>query len=190
MIRPARPEDIPEIHELICELADYEMEPGAVRATPTDLERALFGDNPQVFCHVAETPRGGHQHGARRGEHVSPTDNAAKDNAAGTGPALDGFALWFISYSTWEGVHGIHLEDIFVRENRRGRGIGGDLLRALARVAHERGYARIEWSALKWNKPAIGFYEHIGAEVQDDWDTYRLTGHELKAFARSADAAF
>ncbi|MCQ9340971.1 GNAT family N-acetyltransferase [Corynebacterium phoceense] len=79
---------------------------------------------------------------------------------------------------------------MFVRENRRGRGIGGDLLRALARVAHERGYARIEWSVLKWNKPAIGFYEHIGAEVQDDWDTYRLTGHELTAFARSADAAF
>lgn len=180
MIRPARPEDIPEIHELICEVADYEMEPGAVRATPTDLERALFGDNPQVFCHVAETPRGRHQHGARRGEHDSSS----------TGTSLDGFALWFISYSTREGVHGIHLEDVFVRENRRGRGIGGDLLRALARVAHERGYARIEWSVLKWNKPAIGFYEHIGAEVQDDWDTYRLTGHELTAFARSTDAAF
>jgi len=95
-----------------------------------------------------------------------------------------GFALWFLNFSTWEGVHGIYLEDLYVSPEHRGSGAGRALLTTLARLAHERGYARVEWSVLNWNEPAIGFYERIGAEPMADWTTYRLTGSALTSLAR------
>jgi ribosomal protein S18 acetylase RimI-like enzyme len=97
-----------------------------------------------------------------------------------------GFALWFLNYSTWEGTHGIYLEDLYVRPAARGRGYGKALLAELARIAVERGYARVEWAVLKWNEPSIGFYRSLGAVPMEEWDTFRLTGGALAEFGASA----
>ena len=152
-IRAARREDVPVILELIHELAVYEKEPDAVRNTPQALEQHLFAEHPAVFAHVLEEE--------------------------GT---IQGFALWFLNYSTWEGVHGIWLEDLYVRPGARGRGYGKALLRALAQTAVERGYARVEWTVLNWNEPSILFYKSLGAQPMDEWTTYRLTGEALEEF--------
>ncbi|MBF4995102.1 GNAT family N-acetyltransferase [Arthrobacter gandavensis] len=152
-IRAARREDVPVILELIHELAVYEKEPDAVRNTPRALEQHLFGEHPAVFAHVLED-----------------------------GGAVQGFALWFLNYSTWEGVHGIWLEDLYVRPETRGRGYGKALLRSLAQTALERGYARVEWTVLDWNEPSILFYKSLGAQPMDEWTTYRLTGDALEEF--------
>ena len=152
-IRSARREDVPVILELIHELAVYEKEPDAVRNTPEALAKHLFAENPAVFAHVLEDESG-----------------------------VQGFALWFLNYSTWEGVHGIWLEDLYVRPEARGRGYGKAMLRHLAQVAVERGYARVEWCVLNWNEPSIQFYKSLGAEPMDEWTTYRLTGTALEDF--------
>lgn len=102
------------------------------------------------------------------------------ESAAGD-PA--GFALWFRSFSTWEGTHGIYLEDLFVRPDQRGAGLGRDLLVALARIAVHHGYARFEWWVLSWNTPSIDFYQALGAVAQDEWTTYRVAGGALTALA-------
>ena len=94
-----------------------------------------------------------------------------------------GFALWFLSYSTWLGRHGIHLEDLYVKPERRGRGHGRALLAELARICVERGYGRLEWSVLDWNAPARRFYESLDAVTVDEWVVYRLTGPALRALA-------
>ena len=152
------PEDVPAILDLIRELAVYEREPDAVKNTVPVLADQLFCENPAVFAHVVE------------------------DTDAEGSPAVMGFALWFLNYSTWEGTHGIYLEDLYVRPQARGRGYGKALLRELARTAVERGYARVEWSVLKWNKPSIGFYKSLGATPLDEWDTFRLAGSALAEF--------
>jgi GNAT superfamily N-acetyltransferase len=157
LIRPARKDDVPVILELIHELAIYEKEPDAVRNTVPDLEQHLFGEHPAVFAHVLE------------------------DNGS-----VQGFALWFLNYSTWEGVHGIWLEDLYVRPDGRGRGYGKALLRNLAQLAVERGYARVEWCVLNWNEPSIAFYKTLGAEPMDEWTTYRLTGGALSEFGAAS----
>ncbi len=149
-IREARPADVPVILQLIHDLALYEREPDAVKNTVGSLEDALFGDRPTIFAHVAE--------------------------AEGQ---VQGFALWFLNYSTWEGVNGIYLEDLYVRPDARGAGHGKALLANLARIAAERGYARVEWSVLDWNEPSIRFYQQLGARPQTGWSTFRLTGSAL-----------
>lgn len=149
-IREARPEDVPAVLEMVRDLAVYEREPDAVRMTEQQLFQALFGEQPAVFAHVAED-----------------------------GGRLQGFALWFRTFSTWEGVHGIHLEDLYVRPEARGAGHGTALLRALARHAVAQGWARVEWSVLNWNEPSIGFYRGLGALPQDEWSVFRLTGEAL-----------
>ncbi|MGA4841126.1 GNAT family N-acetyltransferase [Streptomyces sp. G45] len=154
MIRTANPADIPVIHSLIRELAAYEKAPHEARATEGQLREALFGPRPAAYAHIAE------------------------DDATGE-PV--GFALWFLNFSTWRGVHGIYLEDLYVRPEARGGGHGKALLRELARICAERGYERLEWSVLNWNTPAIGFYESLGARPQDEWTVYRLTGDALAA---------
>ncbi|MDR4532538.1 MULTISPECIES: GNAT family N-acetyltransferase [unclassified Glutamicibacter] len=151
-IREAQIGDCADILELIQELADYEREPDAVRNTVPDLEAHLFCPNPQVFAHVAED----------EGQIV-------------------GVALWYLTYSTWEGRHGIHLEDLYVRESQRGRGTGAALLRTLAEIAVSRGYRRVEWAVLDWNTPAIEFYDALGASSMDGWTTRRLDGAALEA---------
>lgn len=153
-IREARPTDVPVILQLIHDLALYEKEPDAVRNTAEGLEAALFGDRPTIYAHVAEA----------QGE-------------------VQGFALWFLNYSTWEGVNGIYLEDLYVRPDARGAGYGKALLSNLARIAADRGYARVEWSVLDWNEPSIRFYESLGARPQSGWSTFRLTGDALAEVA-------
>jgi ribosomal protein S18 acetylase RimI-like enzyme len=139
-VRPAIASDVPDILAMIHELAEYERAPEAVVASVDDLRAALFGAQPAAFALVAEP---------------------ARDSTEGArGPA--GFALWFLSYSTWTGRHGIHLEDLYVRDEHRGHGHGRDLLAALAAICQELGYRRLEWAVLDWNEPAIGFYRGGG----------------------------
>ncbi|MFF7545381.1 GNAT family N-acetyltransferase [Streptomyces canus] len=152
MIRPATPADIPAIHTLIRELAEYERALEEAKATEEQLHEALFGPHPAAYAHVA-------------------TDDA-------TG-AVIGYAIWFLNFSTWRGVHGIYLEDLYVRPTARGGGHGKALLTELARICVERGYQRLEWSVLNWNTPAIDFYRALGAHPQDEWTVYRLTDEAL-----------
>lgn len=154
VIRPATEADVPVILKMIHELAVYEKEPDAVRNTPGMLAGVLFGEGPRVFATMAE-------------------------NAAGE---VQGFALWFLNYSTWEGVHGIYLEDLYVTPESRGEGHGTALLKHLAATAVERGYARVEWSVLDWNEPSIEFYKGLGAHPMDEWSMFRLTGAALETF--------
>ncbi|QNE20119.1 GNAT family N-acetyltransferase [Kribbella qitaiheensis] len=149
-IRRARPDDVPAIVELVYGLAEYERAPDECRLTADQLQTALFGETPAVFCHVASVD----------GEVV-------------------GCALWFLNFSTWRGVHGIYLEDLFVSPDQRGSGLGKALLTALAQECVANGYERLEWSVLDWNTPAIDFYKSLGAAPQDEWTTYRLTDKAL-----------
>ncbi|PTM98210.1 GNAT family N-acetyltransferase [Streptomyces spinosirectus] len=156
MIRAATPADIPVIHTLIRELAEYEKAPREARATEAQLHEALFGEHPAAFAHIA-------------------ADDTTGDPV--------GFALWFLNFSTWRGVHGIYLEDLYVRPTARGTGHGKALLTELARICATRGYERLEWSVLNWNTPSIAFYESLGARPQDGWTVYRLTDEPLRALA-------
>ncbi len=175
-VRPARTGDTAAIHELVHALARYEREPEAVEATEEDLAVALFGADPRVHCLVAETLADG------LGER--PVEGPAECPTAGeVGGEVVGMALWFVSYSTWRGRHGVWLEDLFVREDRRGLGIGAALLARLAAICLDRGYARLEWSVLDWNTPAVGFYRALGADPLDEWTTHRLSGASLARLA-------
>lgn len=150
-VRPAVRADVVEIDRLVRELAVYEREPDAVEAEVTDFEDALFGESPRVFCHVAELADG----------------------------TVAGIAVWYETFSTWKGRHGIWLEDLFVSPRHRGLGLGRALLATLATLCAERGYPRLEWWVLAWNTPSIAFYESLGATAQDDWTVYRLDGAAL-----------
>ena len=155
-VRPATPADAEAIHGFILALAEYEKLLDEVDASQADVAAALFGDRPRAFCDIAL--------------------------ADGT-PV--GFALWFYNYSTFRGRHGIYLEDLFVIPQARGLGAGKALLRALARRCEAEGLARLEWSVLDWNAPAIAFYDSLGAGAQSGWTVRRLTGAPLKALAES-----
>jgi GNAT superfamily N-acetyltransferase len=199
-VRPAVPGDVPVILELVRDLAIYEREPDAVRMTAAQLADALFGPVPAAHCHVA-IEDGGTDHGGTDGDGTdrAGTDRAgidgdgasATDADAGAAGAADegrvvGFALWFITFSTWTGQRGLYLEDLFVRTDARGRGHGLALMRALAATCVERGYPRFEWSVLDWNTPSIGFYRSIGALATDEWTRYRLSGPALGILAAGA----
>jgi len=159
VLRPARPEDVPGILARIRDLAVYECEPDIVENTEEALAAALFGAAPSVFAHVVE----------RAGEVL-------------------GIAVWFLSYSTWTGRTGIHLEDLFVAESERGKGYGLALIRELAAICVERGYTRLEWSVLDWNAPSIAFYRRLGAVGMDEWTVQRVTGAALRVLGeRMAD---
>lgn len=154
-IRPAAPSDLDTIIELIRGLAEYEREPGAVVLERDELGRHLFGPMPYAEVIMAETAEG--------------------ESA--------GFALFFHNFSTWEGKPGIYLEDLFVRPELRGNGYGKALLAELARLAAERGCARLEWSVLDWNEPSIEFYKALGAVSMDEWTTFRVSGAALRGLA-------
>jgi GNAT superfamily N-acetyltransferase len=153
-IRPATIEDVPVIHAMILDLAVYEKLSHQVAAVEDDLRRTLFGGNP-----------------------------AAEVLLAREGSAPVGFALYFHNYSTFLGRRGLHLEDLFVKPEFRGRGYGKALLRRLAAVARERGCRRMEWAVLNWNRPAIDFYRGLGAEPLTEWTVFRLAGEKLDALA-------
>ncbi|WP_149181874.1 GNAT family N-acetyltransferase [Streptomyces sp. TRM49041] len=156
MIRAATPADVPLVHAMIRDLAEYEKALEEVRVTEEQLREALFGERAAAFAHVAEDERG----------------------------EVVGFALWFLNFSTWRGVHGIYLEDLYVRPEARGGGYGKALLRELARICVERGYERLEWSVLDWNTSSINFYKALGARPQDEWTVYRLTDGALAELGR------
>ncbi|MFI6868776.1 GNAT family N-acetyltransferase [Nocardia sp. NPDC050406] len=158
MIRRATPADIPALVGLVHDLAEYEKAAEQCHLTEDQLRTALFGDSPAVFAHVAE---------------------------GSEAEGVVGCAIWFRNFSTWEGVHGIFLEDLYVKPVARGRGFGKSLLVALAQEAVEQGYGRVDWSVLKWNTPSIDFYESIGAVDQNEWTNYRLTGDALAKLAAS-----
>lgn len=163
-IRFATPEDAELLHRFIRELAAYEREPDAVEVTVGELRAQLSQPQPPFECIVAE-----------------------RDGEGGV-QAL-GFALFFGSYSTWRGRPGLYLEDLFVPPEHRGEGVGRALLAALARLARDRGCARLEWSVLDWNTPAIGFYERLGARPRSEWTTYRLTDDALAQLAETGRVA-
>jgi GNAT superfamily N-acetyltransferase len=154
-IRDATVDDVPVIAELIRDLARYEKLEHEVVMTDELLAAGLFGERPYAEVLLAEDE----------------------------GEAL-GFALFFHNYSTFLGRPGIYLEDLFVRPQHRGRGIGRLLLVHLAKLAVERGSGRLEWAVLDWNRDAIGFYERLGARPNSDWTVYRLTGEALSGLAR------
>ena len=155
-IRLAGVEDVSEIFVLIKELADYERLLDQVIATEELLEETLFGEKSNVEVLLA-----------------------CDENQ------ILGFALYFRTFSTFLGRPGIYLEDLFVREFARGRGIGESLLRRIAKNTLEMGGGRLEWSVLDWNKPAISFYKKMGAVPLDEWTTFRLTGEKLKKLTAS-----
>jgi len=165
MIRTATPADVPVLHAMIRELADYEKAPQEAKATEEQLAEALFGAQPAAYAHLAVDDGGG-----------APCSSGVED--VGGGEPV-GFALWFLNFSTWRGVQGIYLEDLYVRPERRARGHGKALLTELARICVERGYERLEWSVLNWNEPSIRFYRSLGARPQDEWTVYRLTEDAL-----------
>ncbi|WP_333574273.1 GNAT family N-acetyltransferase [Sphingomonas sp.] len=154
-IRPATPADVPQMLAFVRELATFERAPDAVLATEPMLEAALFGARPAAEAVIAE-------------------------NASGT--AL-GFALFFQNFSTWTGLPGMYLEDLYVTPSARGAGVGTALLRHLAGIAVDRGYGRFEWSVLDWNQPAIDLYRAMGAEPMDEWTVQRVTGEALARLA-------
>lgn len=156
-LRPASEGDLDTIIELIHALAEYEREPEAVRLDRETLRGHLFGPRPYAEVLLAETDAG----------------------------QSAGFALFFHNFSTWEGRPGIYLEDLFVRPELRGHGYGKALLSELARLAIERGCARLEWAVLDWNEPSIAFYKALGALPMDEWTTYRVTGDALDRLARA-----
>jgi diamine N-acetyltransferase len=171
-LRPAEARDAAEVLALIRELADYERLLDEVDATPEGLSAALFGPAPRVFCDIAEW------HGS--------ADGAEAAGDAGGAPAVAGFALWFYNFSTFRGRHGIYLEDLFVRPAFRGRGIGRALLAGLAARCVREDLARLEWSVLDWNEPALAFYRTLGARAMKAWIPHRVTGEALTALAREA----
>lgn len=157
-IRLALPGDEPAILGLIRALAEFEREPDAVVTTEQDLADTLFPADrePLAHCLVAEADG-----------------------------SVVGMAIWFVTYSTWEGRHGIHVEDLFVQPSHRRLGLGRLLLAALAAEVERRGYRRLEWQVLEWNDPARGFYESLLAEPLTEWIPYRLSGAPLAELGRT-----
>jgi GNAT superfamily N-acetyltransferase len=150
-IRPARRDEAAIILQLINDLAEYEKAPDEVKATEKEVTETIFADNPKVFCDFVEVD----------GD-------------------VAGMAIWFLNYSTWQGKHGIYLEDLFVKPEYRGHGYGKALLQHLASICNERGYGRFQWWVLDWNSPAIDFYRSLGAEAMSEWTVYRVSDEPLR----------
>src|SRR4030088_2618349 len=154
-LRRARSGEAGLVLSLVRDLAEYEKLLHEVEATEADIDLALFGDHPPLFCELAEWD----------GE-----------------PA--GFAVWFINFSTFSGSSGIYLEDLFVRPSQRGKGIGKALLVHLAKACVANGWSRLQRSVLDWNMPSIEFYKSLGAELMDEWTVCRVNGPALTALAQ------
>ena len=153
-VRRIQPSDVDAVVRLVHALAEYERAPQECHLTSEQLNASLFSTAPALFGHVAEVD----------GEVV-------------------GYCLWFLSYSTWRGTHGIYMEDLYVDPAHRGSGLGKALMVELAKECVRSGYQRLEWSVLKWNTPAIDFYKSIGAAPLDEWEMHRLTDGALADFA-------
>ncbi|MDN4999442.1 GNAT family N-acetyltransferase [Bradyrhizobium sp. GCM10027634] len=156
-IRRARPGEAGLVLDFVRELAAYEKLSHEVEATEADIADALFGDDPRLFCAIAEW----------NGEPV-------------------GFAVWFLNFSTFSGRHGVYLEDLYVRPSHRGKGLGKALLVYLAKECVDNGWSRLQWAVLDWNAPSIAFYKSLGAAMLDDWTLCRVSGPALTRLAGSA----
>ena len=154
VIRRARPGDETEIVAMIGELAEFERAADECTVTESQISTALFGDDPAGFCHIAEVD--------------------------GQAAAM---ALWFRNFSTWDGVAGVYLEDLFVRPAFRRRGLARTMLATLARECVDNGYSRLSWAVLDWNVNAIALYDAVGGKQMSEWITYRVSGPELSALA-------
>lgn len=150
-IRPAEPDDAPQVLQFIAALAAYEKLSHEAKASEADIVRDLFGPDPKVFSEIAEWD----------GKPV-------------------GFALWFYTYSTFQGRHGMWLEDLFVDPSMRGKGLGKALLVHLAQRCVREGLGRFEWWVLDWNTPSIDFYKSQGGVMQDEWTKVRVDGEALR----------
>jgi GNAT superfamily N-acetyltransferase len=157
-IRTATRGDGPLVFDFIRELAVYEKLADAAVASVADIDAALFCEAPKAFALIAEWDG-----------------------------APCGFALYFFNFSTFVGRHGVYLEDLFVRESHRGKGVGNALLARLARIAKENDCGRLEWSVLDWNAPSIAFYKSLGAVPMDEWTVYRMAGDALDALAEDGE---
>jgi GNAT superfamily N-acetyltransferase len=156
-IRPAAPADTALVLRFIRELAEYEKLLHEVKAGEDDVRALLFGEAPRAFCDIA----------LMDGTPV-------------------GFAFWFYNVSTFEGRHGLYLEDLYVSPQSRGSGAGKALLRGLARRCRDEGLMRLEWAVLDWNAPSIAFYDSLGASAKTDWITRRLSGEALERLAEGS----
>ena len=154
-IRPASDPDVPEILDMVGELAEFERALGEAIATVADFQAALFGESPSVFAVIAEVDG-----------------------------VTAGFALYFKNFSTWLGKHGLYLEDLYIRPAFRGQGIGAYLLSHLAKICVDNGYPRFEWWVLDWNESARDVYGHLGAQALTEWIPYRVFGDALNELAR------
>lgn len=154
LIRRVRPGDEAELTAMIRELAEFEQASDECTVTESQLRQALFGEDPTVYGHLAEV-----------------------DGQVAAG------ALWFRNFSTWDGVAGIYLEDLYVRPQFRRRGLARKFLAALARECVDNGYSRLSWAVLDWNVDAIALYDAVGGKQQTEWVTYRVSGPELSALA-------
>ena len=154
-IRPAVIDDTDEILALIYELALYEKAPEEAKATREQIIESFFSEEPKVFCDLVEVDG-----------------------------AIAGLAIWFLNYSTWQGKHGIYLEDLFIRPEYRGKGYGKALLKHLAAICENRGYGRFQWRVLDWNEPSIEFYKSLGAVAMDEWTVYRVSEEALTRLAQ------
>jgi GNAT superfamily N-acetyltransferase len=157
LLRPARSEDIPHIHKLMLDMAEFENLTGIFKATPDSLHQSLFGDQPAVNCLVGAT--------------------------ASAPDAPVAYIMWFHNYSSFLDKRGLYLEDLYVDPAHRGQGLGKLALKHLAQLAVELDCGRFEWSVLDWNRNAIDFYEYLGAQVLPDWRIVRVTGDALKKLA-------
>ncbi len=155
LIRRARRDEAGVVLSLIRELAEYEKLLHEVEATEAMIADALFGENPRLFCDIAEW-----------------------------NGAVAGFAVWFVNFSTFSGRPGIYLEDLFVRPHLRGNGIGKSLLSHLARECVTNNWSRLQWSVLDWNAPSIAFYKSLGADLMDEWTICKVAGPALHTLAR------
>jgi GNAT superfamily N-acetyltransferase len=154
-IRRAATGDEAAITAMVHELAAFEKAADQCTVTETQIHTALFDENPTAWAHVAEV-----------------------DGQVG------GVALWFLNFSTWDGVKGIYLEDLYVSPDFRRRGLARALLSALAKECTERGFTRLSWAVLNWNVNAIALYDEVGGKPQTEWTTYRVSGPELTALAQ------
>ncbi|BBX39778.1 GNAT family N-acetyltransferase [Mycobacterium simiae] len=153
-IRRAIPADAADITDMIHALAEFEHAADQCTVSEKQIRTALFGSSPIVHAHVAEVDG-----------------------------AIAAMALWFVNFSTWDGVGGIYLEDLFVRNEFRRRGLARRLLATLAGECVDSGYTRLSWAVLNWNVDAITLYDGVGAQPQDEWTTYRLSGSALAELA-------
>lgn len=154
LIRRARPGDEVEITAMIRELAEFERASDECTVTEKQMHAALFGGRPVAYAHMVEVDG-----------QIAAT------------------AVWFLNFSTWDGVAGIYLEDLYVRPAFRRRGLARKLLSALAGECVEQGYSRLTWAVLNWNVNAIALYDAVGGKPQTEWTTYRVSGPELAALA-------